>query len=158
MRRDWDLDDLIAGWTLVEADRKLMANKYKYGPTLLGFCLMLKFFEIEGRFPAMPGRSRPPAVEFVAHQVKMEPGDLAGYDFKGRSIKEHRAQIREALGYRVFSRCDEDTMGLTPLFWSSVALHGTFTLDMDTRLDYARGAVAIPAPRPAPDTVPAGVE
>jgi hypothetical protein len=34
VRRDWDLDDLITCWTLVDADRKLMANKY--GPTLLG--------------------------------------------------------------------------------------------------------------------------
>jgi hypothetical protein len=25
---------------------------------------------------------------------------------------------------------------LTPLFWSNVALHGTFALDLDTRLDY----------------------
>jgi hypothetical protein len=49
-------------------------------------------------------------VDFVAHQVKLEPAELAGYDFKGRSIKEHRAQIREALGFRVFSRGDEDKM------------------------------------------------
>ena len=108
MRRDWDLDDLITCWTLVDADRKLMANKY--GPTLLGFCLMLKFFEIEGRFPRHAGEVPPAAVEFVAHQVKLEPAALAGYDFKGRSIKEHRAQIREALGFRVFSRGDEDKM------------------------------------------------
>jgi hypothetical protein len=30
------------------------------------------------------------------------------------------------------------------------AVHGTFTLDMNSRLDYDRGAVTIPAPRPAP--------
>jgi hypothetical protein len=29
-----------------------------------------------------------------------------------------------------------DLRGRTPLFWSNVALHGTFTLDLDTRLDY----------------------
>jgi hypothetical protein len=37
-----------------------------------------------------------------------------------------------------------DRRGLTPLFWSNVALHGTFELDMTKRLDYDRG------PRPAP--------
>jgi hypothetical protein len=42
---------------------------------------------------------------------------------------------------------DEDRRGLTPLFWSNVAMHGTFTLDMNARLDYDRGAVATPAPR-----------
>ena len=30
--------------------------------------------------------------------------------------------------------------GLTPLFWSNVALHGTFQLDLD--YDYDHGAVA----------------
>lgn len=35
---------------------------------------------------------------------------------------------------------DADLRGLTPLFWSNVALHGTFELDLDKRLDYERGA------------------
>lgn len=30
-----------------------------------------------------------------------------------------------------------DLRGLTPLFWSNVALHGTFELDLDTRIDYS---------------------
>jgi TnpA family transposase len=34
--------------------------------------------------------------------------------------------------------------GLTALFWSNVALHGRFELDLDTHLDYDRG------PRPPP--------
>ena len=29
-----------------------------------------------------------------------------------------------------------DRRGLTALFWSNVALHGTFNLDLNTRLDY----------------------
>lgn len=49
MQRDWDPEDLIACWTLVEADWKLLANKR--GATRLGFALLLKFFEIEARFP-----------------------------------------------------------------------------------------------------------
>lgn len=35
---------------------------------------------------------------------------------------------------------DHDLRGLTPLFWSNVALHGTFELDLDKRLDYNRTA------------------
>jgi hypothetical protein len=37
-------------WTLVESDWDLIANKA--GVTRLGFAVMLKFYEIEGRFPA----------------------------------------------------------------------------------------------------------
>jgi len=40
MRREWEPEDLIDGWTLVEADRKLLANKR--GATRLGFALLLK--------------------------------------------------------------------------------------------------------------------
>jgi hypothetical protein len=32
-----------------------------------------------------------------------------------------------------------DLRGLTPLFWSNVALHGTFQLDLNTRLEYDTG-------------------
>ena len=35
MRREWELDDLIGAWTLVDADWELAAGKH--GPTLLGF-------------------------------------------------------------------------------------------------------------------------
>ncbi|MEV0217775.1 transposase, partial [Micromonospora sp. NPDC050695] len=41
---------------------------------------------------------------------------------------------------------EHDLRGLTPLFWSNVALHGTFQLDLDQRIDYERGTAAVPAP------------
>jgi TnpA family transposase len=40
-----------------------------------------------------------------------------------------------------------DLRGLTPLFWSNVALHGTFELNLSTRIDYDRGAAAADHPR-----------
>ncbi|EID77472.1 MULTISPECIES: hypothetical protein [Rhodococcus] len=49
MRREWEPEDLIACWTLVEPDWELVANKS--GPTRIGFVALLKFFEIEARFP-----------------------------------------------------------------------------------------------------------
>jgi hypothetical protein len=41
---------------------------------------------------------------------------------------------------------EHDLRGLAPLFWSNVALHGTFQLDLDQRIDYERGTVAAPNP------------
>lgn len=49
MRQVWEPEDLLAAWTLVEADWELVANKS--GATRLGFALLLKFFELEARFP-----------------------------------------------------------------------------------------------------------
>lgn len=34
---------------------------------------------------------------------------------------------------------EHDLRGLTPLFWSNVALHGTFQLDLTKRIDYDHG-------------------
>ncbi len=49
MRREWEPEDLVAAWTLVDPDWVLISNKT--GATRLGFALLLKFFEIEARFP-----------------------------------------------------------------------------------------------------------
>ena len=49
MRREWTPEDLIASWTLVEDDWRLVSNKT--GATRLGFAALLKFFELAGRFP-----------------------------------------------------------------------------------------------------------
>lgn len=43
MRRGWELEDLIACWTLDEEKFALLAKKA--GLTQLGFALMLKCFE-----------------------------------------------------------------------------------------------------------------
>ncbi|WP_251021384.1 hypothetical protein [Streptomyces sp. ISL-98] len=44
MRQDWELEDLIEVWTLLEDDMKRVRNKP--GTTGLGFALLLKFFEL----------------------------------------------------------------------------------------------------------------
>lgn len=106
MRREWEPEDLIACWTLVEQDeRELVA--YKRGATRLGFALMLKFFEIDARFPRHGGEYPPAAVDYVARQVGVDPGVLADYDWSGRTVEYHRAQIRRALRFRRFSEEDE---------------------------------------------------
>jgi hypothetical protein len=50
MQAEWGPDELIGTWTLSGDDWGLIANKA--GVTRLGFAVMLKFYEIEGRFPA----------------------------------------------------------------------------------------------------------
>lgn len=64
VRREWAVEDLVADWTLVEADRALLGNKS--GATRLGFAVLLKFFELEARFPAAPDEVPAAAVAYVA--------------------------------------------------------------------------------------------
>ncbi|MET9913962.1 DUF4158 domain-containing protein [Streptomyces sp. NPDC006476] len=94
MRQEWSPEELLASWTLVEGDWDLVANKS--GSTRLGFALMLKFFESEGRFPDLLEEVPQSAVEYVAGPVKVPAADFAKYDLTSRSAKNHRKQIREA--------------------------------------------------------------
>jgi len=108
MRREWEPEDLIAYWTLGEADWRLLANKR--GATRLGFAVILKFFELEARFPRHSGEVPARAVSYMADQVKVPADDLADYDWSGRTIEYHRAQIRAALGFREATREDEEKL------------------------------------------------
>ncbi|WP_373313963.1 DUF4158 domain-containing protein [Kitasatospora xanthocidica] len=60
-----------------------MANKA--GPTRLGFCLVLKFFELEGRFPEVVEETPQQAVEYVAELVKVPAADFVKYSLTGRT-------------------------------------------------------------------------
>lgn len=105
MRQEWSPEDLIGAWTLVEKDWRLVGNKT--GATRLGFSLLLKFFELEGRFPRGLEDLPEVAVDYVAGQVKVDATEFAKYPWHGRSAKYHRAQVREEFGFREFTRADE---------------------------------------------------
>lgn len=107
-RSSVDLDELVEHWMVLEDERTLVGGKR--GATRLGFALLLKFYTRQGRFPA-GGSDLPGAVvEFVARQVQVAPADLGGYEWVGRSIERHRAQIREHLGFRECTVTDAEQL------------------------------------------------
>jgi hypothetical protein len=108
MHREWSTEELVASWTLIGDDWDLVGNKT--GPTRLGFALLLKFFEIEARFPRGVTELPSAAIDYAAGQVKVKPEALGSYRWDGRSVKYHREQIREAFGFREFTRADEDKL------------------------------------------------
>ena len=82
----------------------------KHGATKLGFALLLKFYTRHGRFPADAAELPGGAIEFVARQLQVANADLASYEWAGRSIERHRAQIREQLGFRECSVADAEQL------------------------------------------------
>ena len=60
MKERWESEELIESWTLVDCGLELVANRT--GVTRLGFVVLLKFYEIEGRFPRDRGEVPPVAV------------------------------------------------------------------------------------------------
>lgn len=52
MKRNWKKEELEQQWTVFAFEQELL--KGRTGPTRLGFAVLMKFFQIEGRFPATP--------------------------------------------------------------------------------------------------------
>jgi TnpA family transposase len=98
MKRDWSALELAEHWALLSGERPLLANKT--GATRLGFAILLKFFQYEGHFPRQRQDVPTIVVEYVACQVDVAPEEWLRYDWTGRAIKYHRAQIRSFLGFR----------------------------------------------------------
>jgi TnpA family transposase len=107
MRREWELEELIECWTLDEADFDVIANKT--GATRLGFALMLKFFELEARFPRREDVPKS-AVVFMAGQVKVDAELFGEYRWTGSTVEYHRSQIRMFHDFREPTVGDEDKL------------------------------------------------
>ncbi len=108
MKRQWDIEDLIEHFTLVEDDLKILANKT--GATRLGCALLLKCFQLEGHFPNAKHEIPRSVVDYVAHQLKLPSALFSEYDWQGHTIKLHRAQIREEQGFREATAADSDAL------------------------------------------------
>jgi len=97
MKHEWtDLE--FADWTLLPSEAALLANKA--GPTRLGFAVLLKFFQYAARFPLSMREVPATAVAYIARQVGVPAEEFLRYDWEGRAVKYHRAQIRAFLGFR----------------------------------------------------------
>ena len=108
MARVPDEDELIEHWTLVGDELDLLTGRT--GPSKLGLALLLKFFTVEGRFPA--GRSELPdeAVGYIASQAKVPASDLGLFDWEGRTAERHRRVVRTFLGFRECSMADAEKL------------------------------------------------
>ena len=96
-------------WALGQAERALLANKS--GATRLGFAVLLKMFQAEGRFPRRGEDVPAAAVEASARQVGVPAVEWRRYAWGGRTAEYHRAQIRGALGFREATLEDADALG-----------------------------------------------
>lgn len=110
MKRQWTAEELSEHWTLAPSELALLANKT--GATRLSFALALKCFQQEGRFPESP-QEIPKVVEhYVAAQIG---GDTSAEPWthvvwSERTMRYHRAQLREFLGVREATEADVETL------------------------------------------------
>ncbi len=98
MKRRWTHDELKAQWGVGADEEFLIENKR--GATRLGFAVLLKFFQHEGRFPGEPKDVPSEIVNYLAEQVGVDAEAWVSYPWEGRSIEYHRASIRAHEGFR----------------------------------------------------------
>jgi TnpA family transposase len=104
MKRCWDDQGLIEHWTIHQSEQGLLANRTDRGS--IGVAVLLKFFQLSGRFPHhhkdVPGR----VLAFLGEQLSVPPTAWFDYDLKGRSSQRDREQIRDFLGFRPITVAD----------------------------------------------------
>src|SRR5947209_19966771 len=93
MKRTWTSEELLEHFTLLPDELVAIGNKS--GTTRLGFAVLLKCFQYEGRFLRSRQETAPEVVRFLATQVGVDAALFAQYVWEGRTIEAHRAQIRE---------------------------------------------------------------
>jgi Domain of unknown function (DUF4158) len=98
MKRQRTRGELAEHWTLDPGELALLANKA--GPTRLGFAVLLKAFGYEGRFPRAKHEIPGVIIVHLAQQVGVPAELYPRYEWSGRTIEYHRAQIRAQLGFR----------------------------------------------------------
>lgn len=98
MKRHWDEQELAEHWSLTPDEFEPLTNRTER--SRLGFAALLKFFQVEGRFPSVPKEIPASALDHLATQLEVSPEVFSGYDLSGRNAKRDRVQIRERLGFR----------------------------------------------------------
>ncbi|WP_010476441.1 DUF4158 domain-containing protein [Acaryochloris sp. CCMEE 5410] len=108
MKRKWHPEELLEHWSIQPDEEHLLARRQ--GANLLGFVLLLKFFQYEGRFPEQKYEIPRMAITFVASQLDLLPDLFQDYNWQGRSIQNHRAQIRQFSGFRQATVADQNQL------------------------------------------------
>ncbi len=111
MKRDWEISELQEHWTLQPGELALLENKND--ENRLGFSLLLKFFQYEGRFPETKNEIHKKCVGFVGEQIEVSIEAFYKYfeySTFNRTVKYQRAEIRKYTGFRECSVADAKKM------------------------------------------------
>jgi hypothetical protein len=106
MQKDWPPDELVRHWSLSQDEHDLLGES---GPARLNFAILLKAFQLDGRFPERRSDIAQSVVAFVSRQIGVPPEIYLQQDWSDRTQRIQRAQAREYCGFHVFRGEDEAT-------------------------------------------------
>ncbi len=104
----WDAEELIENWTLLPQELELVKNKVDANQ--IGFAVLLKYFQIFARFPEETTKIPDTIISYIASQLETDTQLYSQYNWQGRSIKNHRAEIRALFGFRTATISDSEAI------------------------------------------------
>ena len=108
MKKYWDSEELIEIFTLTKEELEIF--KKKSDETKLGFAILFKFFQSEGRFPVHKNEVPKNVIKYLSRQLKIKAITFNSYNWKSRIIKYHRAQIRKYFKFTEATRSQTEEM------------------------------------------------
>jgi TnpA family transposase len=105
MKRQWQIDELEAQFTLFPAEIGLLGGDAAHNQ--LGKAVLLKYFQHEGCFPTEAKDVPEDVVVHIAQQLGFDASELEKYNWSVGRIKDHRQDIREWLGFRPSTVADQ---------------------------------------------------
>jgi Domain of unknown function (DUF4158) len=107
MKQNWLPEELTQHWTLSSDERELLGNKA--GATRLRFVVLLKAFQLDGRFPERREEVAANVVAHLASQTGVPTEAYSEAEWSERTQRYQRAQIRQHCDFRIFRVEDEPT-------------------------------------------------
>jgi len=105
MKQDWHPEELDRYWTLSAEERNLLGNKT--GATRLGFAVLLKSFQFDGRFPDRRDGVSAAILTHLSNQTGASAEAYWEEEWNERTQRHQRAQIREHCNFKFFHAEDE---------------------------------------------------
>jgi Domain of unknown function (DUF4158) len=99
MKKEWHPDELARHWLLSPHEHDLLGES---GSARLNFAILLKAFQLDGRFPERRGDIAESVVAFVSRQLGVLPESYFEEDWSDRTQRLQRAQVREHCGFHAF--------------------------------------------------------
>ena len=91
MKQCWSGSELAQFWSLSNDEKQLSDQRIQQGR--LGLAVLLKFFQLEGRFPRYHKEVPSPAVDHLAEQLEVSASAWLDYPLKGRSVSRDHEQL-----------------------------------------------------------------
>ena len=108
VKTNWDTEELIENWTLLPQELELVRNKVNGNQ--IGFAFLLKHFQLFARFPIHNSPIPQIIISYIASQINIPESCYSDFDFKGRSARVYRAEIRRLFNFRVATVTDSEQM------------------------------------------------